>query len=241
MEAKDLGGPTAFVGLDLFPAYPTEALEDGYCLGEVAGSPESAPPPAPDVARFRAIFDVAPVDPLEKDLGAPLRRVEHGRVDPDCVQPEVLAPHVGARGVHLGDGHPGALHPVYEVDCLEDEGERGEQRAVLHEMALEGRRVVSGDDLALEGGPPVVEDLLGLVVEVEVGHLLSLSGRATDELLDVEVRQILEDLVGARSGVEVGGEVRRVKATAVGIHENLEALEETVGALAVVEGALDVG
>ena len=87
-------------------------------------------------------------------------------------------------------------------------------------MALEGRRVVSGDDLALEGGPPIVEDLLSLVVEVEVGHLLSLSGRATDELLDVEVGQFLEDLVGLVSGVEVGGEVRRVKPTAAGIHED---------------------
>jgi hypothetical protein len=240
MEAKDLGGPAAVVGLDLFLTYLTETLEDGHGLGEVACGPEPAPPPAPDVACLRAMFDVAAVDPLEEDLGAPLRRVEHGRVDSDCMRPEVLAPHVGPRGVHPGDRYPGALHPVDEVNSLEDEGQRGEQRAVLHEMALEGRRVVSGDDLALECGPPVVEDLLGPVVEVEVWHLLSLSGRAIDELLDVEVGQLLEDLVGPISGVEVGGEVRRIKATAVGVHKDLEALEETVGALAVVEGALYV-
>jgi hypothetical protein len=108
-------------------------------------------------------------------------------------------------------------------------------------VALEGRRVVSCDDLALEGGPPVVEDLLGPVVEVEVGYLLGHAGRVPDKLLDIELGQPLEDLVGPVSGVEVGGDVRRVEATAVGIHEDLETLEETVGALAVVEGALDVG
>src|ERR671917_2298294 len=101
MEAKDLGGPDAAVGLDLLPAYPTEALEDVYSLGEVACGPEPAPPPAPDVARLRAIIDVATVDPLEEDLGTPLRRVEHGRVDPDCVQPEILAPRVGPHSVLL--------------------------------------------------------------------------------------------------------------------------------------------
>jgi hypothetical protein len=111
MEAKNLGGPAAAVWLDLLPAYPTETLEDGYGLGEVVGGPEPAPPPAPDVARLRAIFDVAAVDPLEEDLGALLRGVEHGRVDPDRVQPEVLAPHVGPRGVRLGDRHPGASTP----------------------------------------------------------------------------------------------------------------------------------
>ena len=65
MEAKDLGGPAAVVGPDLLPTYPTEVLEDDYGLGEVAGSPEPASPPAPDVACLRAIFDVAAVDPLE--------------------------------------------------------------------------------------------------------------------------------------------------------------------------------
>jgi hypothetical protein len=47
--------------------------------------------------------------------------------------------------------------------------------------------------------------------------------------------------VGPVSGVEIGGEVCRLEATAVGIDENLEALKETVGALTIVEGALDVG
>ena len=96
MEAKDLGGPAAVVGLDLLPPYPTEVLEDGYGLGEVACGSEPAPPPALDVACLRAIFDVAAVDPPEEGIGAPLRRVEHGRVDPDCVRPEVLTPPGGA-------------------------------------------------------------------------------------------------------------------------------------------------
>jgi hypothetical protein len=65
MEAKDLGRPAAVGGLDLLPASPTEALEDGCGLGEVSGGPEPAPASAPDVPlRLGSAMNVRPLSRL---------------------------------------------------------------------------------------------------------------------------------------------------------------------------------
>ena len=66
MEAKDLGGSAAVFGLNLLPTYPTEALEDGYGLGEVAGGPEPALPPAPKDVLDELLVGVAVI---ELDVG----------------------------------------------------------------------------------------------------------------------------------------------------------------------------
>ena len=69
-------------------------------------------------------------------------------------------------------------------------------------MALYGRREISAPEPRFEFRPPGVEDLLGLVVEPDVRDL-SLLVRARAEVVGVEAREPLEDVVRPVLGARV--------------------------------------
>src|SRR5215210_5968616 len=155
---------------------------------------------------------------------------------------EILAPCSCPKGALLLDGLSRTLGIVHEVDRLENQRQRGEEGAILHEVALDRRWVFSHGlpEPWLELGAPAVEDLLRLGVEPDVRDLTVLVGVHT-ESLSIEVGEILEYVIRSILGLEVGPAVDRIVAAEIWVHEYLKALEETVGLLSLFQGIGDVG
>src|SRR5215212_9335309 len=155
---------------------------------------------------------------------------------------EILAPCSCPKCARLPDGLSRTLDIVHEVDRLENQRQRGEEGAILHEVALDRRWVFSHGlpEPWLELGAPAIEYLLRLGVESDVGDLTVLVGART-ESLGTEVGEILEYVIRPILGLEVGPAVDRIVAAEIRVHEYLKALEETVGLLGLFQGVRDVG
>src|SRR3954447_24078289 len=90
---------------------------------------------------------------------------------------------------------------VRKLNRLEDQRERGEEGPILHEVALDRRRVLAASEPRLELGTPAVEDLLRLGVEPNVRDLAVLVG-VRPESLGTEVGEIFKNVIRSILGLE---------------------------------------
>jgi hypothetical protein len=72
---------------------------------------------------------------------------------------------------------------VHAVNHMQDQRERGHQRAVLRQVRQQHRMVVLGPQPLLKPRPPAIEELLRRGIEAQERHLLSPTDHAAGQTL----------------------------------------------------------